>query len=140
MRLETPRPTFWIPTLTETIGEGIGSASALAVLPHSCGFWAADEALPVETPRPTTVEVAGSRKQVSVPLRGRAEAELLRERPFVFYPFPHFFFRFEVLRVFEQRRERKGRERERESRGKEKNQKEAPPFPLDALSHRAAGS
>ena len=32
-------------------------------------------------PRPTTVEVAGSRKQVRVPLSGKAEAEVLRERP-----------------------------------------------------------
>ena len=37
------------------------------------------------------VEVAGSRKQVSVPLRGKAEAEVLRVRPALIV-----FFFFEV--------------------------------------------
>jgi hypothetical protein len=41
----------------------------------------------VETPRPTMVCVAGSRKQVRVPLRGRAEVEELRERPVFFVLF-----------------------------------------------------
>ena len=60
LRLETPSPTLCTPTLTETIGEGIGRASVAAVLPHSCGFW--EGPLEVEeTPRPTTVEVAGSK-------------------------------------------------------------------------------
>ena len=83
-RLETPSPAFCTPTLTETIGEGIGRVSEEEVFPQSCGFWAGFEG-EVEIPRPTTVEVAGSRKQVRVPLSGAAEAEVLRERPDEFF-------------------------------------------------------
>ena len=117
MRLETPRPTFCTPTLTETIGEGIGRASAAAVAPHSCGFWEGEAPL-VATPRPTTVMVAGSRKQVRVPLRGRAEAEVLRERP-VFLDFSVFFSFFE----------HKGREREKKPKKIKKRHPAQPPSP-----------
>ena len=130
MRLETPRPTFCTPTLTETIGEGIGRASAAAVAPHSCGFWEGEAPL-VATPRPTTVMVAGSRKQVRVPLRGRAEAEVLRERP-VFLDFSVCLFIFEGLRkfrVFFSFFEQKGREREKKPKKIKKRHPAQPPSP-----------